>query len=209
MKKLAIAIFPLVVAASMAVAASTQFKAGDISFSVMDKDGATPMQAASIQMLGSEDGALVTEASTDELGQAILAMDEGRYVLRVNDINLALFEVGAEGLSVCRVIMPDASLLVGGQEQDDNNQEGATASGSEAAFGAGAGAAGEGSSISTTTIVVGTVGVIAALGVAYPIVYNNTRHGHGKPVPVSVTPVKVYSPTIHKSDKPSPSPSAI
>ena len=207
MKKLAIAIFALVVAASMAVAASTQFKAGDISFSVMDKDGATPMQAASIQMLGSEDGALVTEASTDELGQAILAMDEGRYVLRVNDINLALFEVGAEGLSVCRVIMPDASLLVGGQDQDDNDQEGATVSGSEAAFGAGAGAAGEGSSISTTTIVVGGVAIVAALGAAYPIVYNNTKHGHGKPVPAA--PVTPYTPASHKSDKPSPSPSAI
>ena len=194
MKKLAIAIFALAVAASMAVAGSlSQFKAGDISFSVMDKDGATPMQAASIQMLGSEDGAVVAETSTDDLGQAVLAMDEGRYVIRVNDLNLALFEVGADGVSVCRVIMPDASLLVGGQDQevieeeeDDDDEGGAVWS------------------ASWFWPVVGGVIVAGVLVGAGFIIDNNTHHHHhhdGEPVPPP-------PPAKHKHPKKTTPPSA-
>jgi hypothetical protein len=119
MKKTAIGIAALLVAASMAFAANvTQFKAGDISISVLDTDAATPMQTASIKALDASSGAVATEAVSDELGQAVLSLDAGRYVMNVNDINLAVFDVGAEeGISRCRIIMPDAALLVGGQEE--------------------------------------------------------------------------------------------
>ena len=97
MKKLAIIAFAMIVAASVAMAgALNQFKAGDISFSVMDKDGATPMQAASIQMLGSEDGALVAETTTDDLGQAMLALDEGRYAKSVTAVDITFWFGGKE-----------------------------------------------------------------------------------------------------------------
>ena len=121
MKKTAIGIAVLFVAASMAFAVDiVQFKAGDISVSVLDTDATTPLQTASVKALDAASGAVAAEAVSDELGQAVLSLDAGRYVMNVNDLNLAVFDVSAvEGLSLCRVIMPDAALLVGGQEAKD------------------------------------------------------------------------------------------
>lgn len=127
MKKTTISIAALLMAASMALAgALDQFKAGDISVSLLDKDGATPLQAASVKALDAESGAVAAEAVSDDLGQAILALDAGRYVMNVNDINLAVFNVGAdEGLSLARVIMPDAALMVAGQDESNGEESGA------------------------------------------------------------------------------------
>lgn len=123
MKKTAVGIAALFLASSMAFAVDVvQFKAGDISISVLDTDAITPMQTASIKALDASSGAVAAEAVSDELGQAVLSLDTGRYVMNVNDLNLAVFDVSAvEGLSLCRVIMPDAALLVGGQEAKDGN----------------------------------------------------------------------------------------
>jgi hypothetical protein len=191
MKKLAVATFALLVAASMAMAgALNQFKAGDISFSVLDKDGATPVQSASIKALDAASGDVVAEVVADDLGQAVLALDAGRYLLNISDINLAVFDVdAAEGLSLCRVIMPDAALLAGGQEaEDDDDGEGG------ASFGA--------------AWVWPVVGGIAAVGVlvgAGFVIDNNTDHHHGHRNgggEITPPPPTVYPPRKHK-DNPS------
>lgn len=166
MKKLAVIAFAMIAAASVALAgALNQFKAGDISFSVLDKDGATPMQSASVKVLDSASGDVVAETVCDDLGQAVLALDAGRYLLNISDINLAIFDVdAAEGLSLCRVIMPDAALLAGGQEaeEDDDDDEGG------AAFGA-----------AWVWPVVGGVAAVGLLVGTGFIIHNNTDHHHG------------------------------
>jgi hypothetical protein len=126
MKKLALSALALFAVASMAMAVDiVQFKAGDISVSVLDTDATTPMQTASVKALDASSGDVAAEAVSDELGQAVLSLDAGRYVMNVNDLNLAVFDVSAvEGLSLCRIIMPDASLLVGGQEASEGGTGG-------------------------------------------------------------------------------------
>jgi hypothetical protein len=144
MKKTAIGIASLLMAASMAFALDiVQFKAGDISVSVLDTDATTPMQTASVKALDASSGAVAAEAVSDELGQAVLSLDAGRYVMNVNDLNLAVFDVSAvDGLSLCRIIMPDAALLVGGQEAKDSKKGGGTSSSGAAASESGAAVAG-------------------------------------------------------------------
>lgn len=129
MKKILLFACALFAVASMAIAGSlNQFKAGDISFSVMDKDGTTPLSSASIKLISSGSGDVVAEATADEMGQAVVALDAGRYLLNVSDINLAVFDVSSvEGISSCRVIMPDAALMVGGQDADDSAKGGGAA----------------------------------------------------------------------------------
>lgn len=138
MKKTAIGIVALLTAASMAFAGVIpQFKAGDISVAVLDTDALTPVQTASIKAIEAESGDVAAEVVADELGQAVLSLDAGRYVMNVNDLNLAVFDVdAAEGLSVCRIVMPDAALLVAGQEAKDATKAGgASASGAAVAGG--------------------------------------------------------------------------
>lgn len=176
MKKTTISIAALLMAASMALAgALDQFKAGDISVSLLDKDGATPLQAASVKAIDAASGAVAAEAVSDDLGQAILALDAGRYVMNVNDINLAVFDVASdEGLSLARVIMPDAALLVAGQEGDAGE---------------------EGAAVGTWVWpVIGGVAAVAILVGAGFIIHNNTgghpggHHHDGQVLPPPSTP---------------------
>lgn len=184
MKKTAIGISALLLAASMAMAgALNQFMAGDISVSLLDKDGATPLQTASVKAIDAESGAVAAEAVSDDLGQAVLALDAGRYVMSVNDLNLAVFDVASdEGLSLCRVIMPDTALLAGGQD-DDNEEEGGAAVGT------------------WLWPVLGGVAAVAILVGAGFIIDNNTHHHHhggGETVvPPPATPHKSH--TKHSS----------
>jgi hypothetical protein len=161
MKKTAIGIAALFVAASMAFAVDiVQFKAGDISVSVLDTDATTPMQTASVKAIDAASGAVAAEAVSDELGQAVLSLDAGRYVMNVNDLNLAVFDVSAvDGLSLCRIIMPDAALLVGGQEAKTDG--GASASG-VAVAGGGVGMAGGASWVVPAGIVAGAAILVGA-----------------------------------------------
>lgn len=134
MKKIALSAIALFAVAAVSLAGSLhQFKAGDISFSVLDKDAVSPVASASIKLISSESGDVVAEATADELGQAVLALEAGRYLLNISDLNLAVFDVSSvEGISACRVIMPDEALLVGGADQDDAAVGGGGAAGAAA-----------------------------------------------------------------------------
>ena len=190
MKKIASFALALFAVASMSLAgALDQFKAGDISFSVLDKDGTTPLASASIKLISSGSGDVVAEATADEMGQAVVALDAGRYLLNISDINLAVFDVSsAEGISACRVIMPNAALLVGGQDDDDNN---------DAAAGGGA---------AWVWPVVGGVAAVALLvGAGFVIDHNTHHHHHGNGD--QVAPVEPNTPVYHKKSSPKKSPS--
>jgi len=183
MKKLAVATFALAMAASVALAgALNQFKAGDISFSLLEKDGATPMQSASLKVLDSASGDVVAETVSDDLGKAVLALDAGRYILNVSDVNLAVFDVdAAEGISLCRVIMPDTALLVGGQEAETDNET------EEGAAGA-----------SIATWIWPAAGATVAIAVLAALIIDNNTDGHGHHHDADVS-TGTQTPTVYKS----------
>jgi hypothetical protein len=191
MKKIALSVLALIAVASMALASGlNQFKAGDISFSILDKDALTPLASASIKLISSESGDVVAEATADEMGQAVVALDEGRYLLNISDINLAVFDVSsAEGISACRVIMPDAALLVGGQ--DDGNGD---------ANGGGA------------TVIWPVIGGIAAfaivLGGTYWAIEDYQHHTHHRHRVLSIGEMSPVTPVIHNKPPKTKTPSS-
>lgn len=190
MKKIALSLLALFAVASMALAgALDQFKAGDISFSVLDKDGATPLSSASIKLISSESGDVVAEATADELGQAVVSVDEGRYLLNISDLNLAVFDVSSvEGLSACRVVMPDAALLVGGQDDNDD-------------------AAGGGGAAWVWPVVGGVAAVALLVGAGFVIDHNTGGHHHHHD-DSAVAPATQPAPVYHKKSSPKKNPSS-
>ncbi len=188
MKKIALFALALFAVASLSLAgALNQFKAGDISFSVLDKDASTPVSSASIKVISSESGDVVAQTTADELGRAVIALDAGRYLLNISDIDLAVFDVSSiEGISSCRVIMPDAALLVGGQDDDDDD-DGAAAGGGAAWI----------------WPVVGGVAAFAALVGVGAIIHHNTHHHHHRQAevlePQPRTPVYRKKPSRKKT----------
>lgn len=188
MKKFALSALALFAVAAMALASGlNQFKAGDISFSVLDKDGTTPLASASIKLISSGSGDVVAEATADEMGQAVVALDEGRYLLNISDINLAVFDVSsAEGISACRVIMPDAALLVGGQDEEDDDAKG-------------------GGAAWIWPVAGGVAAVALLVGAGFVIDHNTHHHHHGNGE--AVAPVEPGTPVYHKKSSPKKSPS--
>lgn len=101
-----------------------RFKAGEVSFSLLKADGVTPMKAAELKMLSPDDSRVLVEAVSDNLGKAIVALAEGRYLLNVSGRTLSVLEVAADAtLTACRVVIPEAALMVAGQEEDDDDDE--------------------------------------------------------------------------------------
>jgi len=190
MKKIALFALALFAVASLSLAgALNQFKAGDISFSVLDKDGSTPLSSAPIKLISSESGDVVAQTTADELGRAVIALDTGRYLLNISDIDLAVFDVSSiEGISSCRVIMPDAALLVGGQDDDDDD-----------------GAAAGGGAAWIWPVVGGIAAVAVLVGAGY-VIHHNTHHHHHRQAEV-LEPQR--PPVFHKKPSHKKSPSII
>ena len=180
MKKAMTMALALVLGAAMAVQAAdqlVQFRAGDIAMTVLDSDGVSPLADASIKMLSPEDNSVLSETVSDDFGKAVLALEEGRYLLNISDVTLAVMDVSTDAeLTSCRVIMPAAAMLVAGQEAKDakkgggTSTSGAAAAGGGAAAGAGAGAA-TGTTLSSWIVPAGIVaGVAVCIGGAWAII---------------------------------------
>ena len=96
-----------------------QFKTGEVSFTLLQSDGVTPLAAAELKMLSPENGGVLAEAVSDRLGRAAVALSEGRYLLNVSGQNLSVLDVASDAtLTSCRVVIPDAGMLVAGQEEE-------------------------------------------------------------------------------------------
>ncbi|MGD9780924.1 MAG: hypothetical protein AB7V14_02090 [Kiritimatiellia bacterium] len=129
MKKLcmAMAAMALFVAGSVQAADEAgelvSLKSGEISFTLLQSDGVTPMSAAPIKMLATDDGRVLVEAVSDHLGQAAVALSEGRYLLNVSGRTLAVLEATAAAATTsCRVVIPDAALMVAGEEGEEGDE---------------------------------------------------------------------------------------
>ena len=130
-----------------------QFKTGEVSFTLLQSDGVTPLAAAELKMLSPENGGVLAEAVSDRLGRAAVALSEGRYLLNVSGQNLSVLDVASDAtLTSCRVVIPDAGMLVAGQEEEV--VEG-------------------GAPVWLKPVVIGGVVVLVAGGVGYAIYDNN------------------------------------
>ncbi|MGB4047190.1 MAG: hypothetical protein WBL24_03370 [Kiritimatiellia bacterium] len=102
-----------------------QFKTGDVSFTLLQSDGVTPLAATELRMLSPEDGGVLAEAVSDQLGRAVIALIEGRYLLNVSGQNLSVLDVASDAtLTSCRVVVPAAAMLVAGQEEEEDDDRG-------------------------------------------------------------------------------------
>ena len=126
MKKLCMAMAALALFAAGSVQAEdaagqlVSLKAGDVSFMLLQSDGVTPLGAAPIKMLATDDSRVLAEAVSDHLGQAAVALSEGRYLLNVSGRTLAVLEATADAATTsCRVVIPDAALMVAGEEGEE------------------------------------------------------------------------------------------
>ena len=160
MKKLFLAMAAMAVFAAGSVQAAdeagqlVQFKAGEVSFTLLQADGVTPMKAAELKMLSPEDSRVMAEAVSDHLGQAAVALAEGRYLLNVSGRTLSVMDVAADAtLTSCRVVVPEAALMVAGQEGEEDQDE-------------------VGAPVWLTPVIIGGVAVLVAGG-AYAIYDNN------------------------------------
>lgn len=96
-----------------------QFKTGEVSFTLLQSDGVTPLAAAELKMLSPQDGGVLAETVSDQLGRAAVALSEGRYLLNVSGQNLSVLDVAGDAtLTSCRVVVPAAAMLVAGQEEE-------------------------------------------------------------------------------------------
>ena len=182
MKKIAILALALLTVLAMGATAAdqlVQFKSGEVSFDLRTSDGVSPLTDATIQMLSSEDSSVLAEAVSDEMGQAIIALESGRYLLNVSGRTLAVMDVADDAvLSACRIIVPDASMMVAGEEEEEDDEDDAAAWILPAA---------------------GIAAGIAILVAAGFIIDNNTKghhhHGSDTVVPPTTPPAK------HKKNK--------
>lgn len=175
MKKIAILALALLTVLAMGASAAdqlVQFKSGEVSFDLRTSDGVSPLADATIQMLSTEDSSVLAEAVSDEMGQAVIALDSGRYLLSVSGSTLAVMDVADDAaLSACRIIVPDASMMVAG---DEETQDEADASWILPAAGIAAG-----------------VGILVATGF---IIHNNTQGDSHKGGSTVTTPVAPTTP---------------
>ncbi len=123
-KWIAITLTVAMLAACGAWAESEQlvrFKTGEVSFTLLKSDGATPLAGTELQLLSPQDADVQAEAVSDRLGKAVLSLVEGRYLLNVSGRTLSVLDVADDAsLMVCRVVVPDAALMVAGQEEDED-----------------------------------------------------------------------------------------
>jgi hypothetical protein len=201
MKKTLTMALALVLGAAMAVQAAdqlVQFKAGSIDMTVLESDGVSPLADASIKMLSTEDNSVLSETVSDDLGKAVLALEEGRYLLNISDVTLAVMDVSPDAaLTSCRVIMPAASMLVAGQEA----KEAAAGGGASASGAAVAGGSTLGSFVVPAGIIAGAAILVGGVWAVADHQQPSKTIGRHEVVP----PAAPEQPSKHK-DTPKPTP---
>jgi hypothetical protein len=102
-----------------------KMKAGDCTFTLLDADGVKPMAGSTLSVLDSENGKAVVTMKADKDGSCPVKLVTGRYILNVDKHNLAVIDaVEDSGITQCRILVPDADMLVGGQDDLDDTGDG-------------------------------------------------------------------------------------
>lgn len=154
-----------------------RMKSGTCTFTLLQKDGVTPVKGATLTLLGVDDGKSRVNAVSDKTGTCVADIAAGRYILQVDRQSLAVLETAeASDIRQCRVIVPDKPMVVGGQEEAAQEEEARNALVAWLMGGEGA----------ARPIIVGGVAILAGTG-GYLIYENNDDDdddGDDQPAPV-------------------------
>jgi hypothetical protein len=99
-----------------------QLKSGPCTFRILDSTGTKPQSGAVLALVSAEDSKPVASVKTDENGGCAITLAAGRYVLSVNEMNLAVLMAASDAtLSDCRILLPAEAkpLPVGGAPQGE------------------------------------------------------------------------------------------
>lgn len=105
-----------------------KMKAGACAFKLLDSNGVKPLVDSTLALASVEDGQCIAKTKSDKTGTCALAIVAGRYILQVNDRNLAILEASdKETISECRIVVPEtADLQVGAGEKNEQEAAGNT-----------------------------------------------------------------------------------
>jgi hypothetical protein len=188
MIKMATGMAIAVVASTLVASAGVQQKlkipsvtSGKCSITLLEADGIKPMAAADVKLIDAKDEKKVVASTTDAAGKCIVKLQDGRYVLSVNDKNITLLDASKDGaMAWCRIVVSETPMLVGGQVV------GEVVAVSGGLFGAG--------TVGTIAIVAG-VTVVTVAGVDYAVdEYEDDGDGNATVTVAAPTPVGSPSP---------------
>jgi 5-hydroxyisourate hydrolase-like protein (transthyretin family) len=144
-----------------------KMKSGECAFTVVQADGVKTAKGIKISITPVDEKQVqaLKTTITDKAGKCSLGVvEDGRFILAVNDVNVAILET-AETFSLAhyRLVLPSSGLIVGGQaaaeKKDDDDDKGAVIIGGAAAGGAAAGVTAAGL---TTAVVLGGAIILIA-----------------------------------------------
>ncbi len=123
MKKMVTWMSVAVIASALTVSATEQQKinipsltSGTCSITLLEADGIKPMAAANVKIIDARETTKVVASTTDASGKCIVKLEDGRYVLSVNDKNITLLDASKNGaMAWCRIVVSETPMLVGGQ----------------------------------------------------------------------------------------------
>lgn len=138
-----------------------KMKTGPCKFVLLDSRGVAPLSGWSLALNSPENGQALVQGTTDQSGVCELNVAPGRYIVSVDNMDLAILDAQADQtIAECRIVVPEKPMLVGGEEAAG---EAGAAGGTGAAVGGGG---------SLTPFVVGGAVILAGAG-GYAIYENN------------------------------------
>lgn len=107
------------------VAKIPSVKAGKCSITLLGADGIKPLAGAKLTLQSADNAKKIISAEANQAGLCVVDMENGRYVLSVDDKVLTLVDVADNGqLAWCRIVVSEKPMLIGGQddEEEDNKK---------------------------------------------------------------------------------------
>ncbi|MCE9614309.1 MAG: hypothetical protein K8T26_08535 [Lentisphaerae bacterium] len=93
-----------------------KMKTGPCKFVLLDSRGVAPLSGWSLALTSPENGQALLQAKTDQNGACELDVTPGRYIVRVDNMDLAILDAQADQtISECRIVVPEKPLLAGGE----------------------------------------------------------------------------------------------
>jgi len=98
-----------------------KMKTGRCEFKLLDSRGVKPLAAAKLTVSDANDGSIAAQAIASKKGTCSVTLDEGRYVLGIDGVNIAVMESSkASEITECRIVVPETPISVGAGEDDDD-----------------------------------------------------------------------------------------
>lgn len=96
-----------------------KMRAGVCNFKLLDSNGVKPIPNATLSLTSAKDASSVSKAISDSAGTCSIKIAAGRYILSVNRQHLAVLDASDNvKISECRIVVPEAGMLVGGAGEE-------------------------------------------------------------------------------------------